>query len=177
MGILIMANKGHYQNSKAVDNVIHYITRTRANEKRNNSLISYGGKGVGNYLTPDEIIRQIHYVQKIYRIDARAGRRVYHEFFLIDDKEFDSMNRRIDFVEQFATECCFVYYNMGFQVVYAIHVEKNKKLHIHFCISTINYRTGRKWHSNFNELKTREMLFNSIMAKYMNVVQPVIMNG
>ena len=34
MGLLIMANRGHYTNADAVNNVVRYITRTRLDENR-----------------------------------------------------------------------------------------------------------------------------------------------
>lgn len=59
MGLLIMANRGHYTNADAVNNVVRYITRTRINEDRQKELIYYNGFGVVNYLTPAEMISQM----------------------------------------------------------------------------------------------------------------------
>ena len=173
MGLLIMANEGRYTNLGAVNHTIRYITRTRKNENRRNELICFGGSGIGSYLPSEEIIHQICYVQKVYNINARQGRRMYHEFFLISPEEFEMMNGNWNYVQSLAEECCQIYYSMGFQVVYAVHYDLEKKLHIHFCVSTINFHTGRKWHSSKNDLKVREAIFNGLMQKYQNIIVPL----
>lgn len=173
MGLLIMANRGHYTNADAVNNVVRYITRTRINEDRQKELIYYNGFGVVNYLTPAEMISQMCMVQEKYRISVRGGRRIYHEFFLIGNEEFYQLNRNMEYVKRIAAECSRIYYDMGFQVVYAIHRDKEKKLHIHFCVNTINFNTGMKWHSSHKDLHEREMIFNTILYRYMNLIIPI----
>ena len=126
-----------------------------------------------NYLTPAAMIFQMCMVQEKYRISVRGGRRVYHEFFLISNEEFYQLNRNIEYIKRIAAECSSVYYNMGFQVVYAIHRDKEKKLHIHFCVNTINFYTGMKWHSSHKDLHEREMIFNTILNRYINLIIPI----
>lgn len=170
MGLLIMASEGKYVNSNAISNVIHYVTRSRKGEYRQNELVGYGGAGVGYYLTPDEIIRQMSYVQQLYNINLRKGRRLYHEFFLIKDEEFKRLGENMYTVHNIANECCRLYYEAGFQVVYAIHWEKEKRLHIHFVVNVINFRNGLKWHSSKVDLKNRQEAFNCILEKYQNMI-------
>lgn len=50
MGIMI-AMKGKYENSKVIENVVRYITRTRSSEKRGDELLAYGSHGVAEYLS------------------------------------------------------------------------------------------------------------------------------
>lgn len=167
MGLLKMADRGSYINKNAVENVIHYITRSRKNEDRRDSLICYGGFGIGNYLEVDDIIKQILYVQNIYRIDSRGGRRMYHEIYLISDSEYIDLVKDMYHMQLIAAECAKVYFYMGFQVVYAIHWEKDKRLHIHFAVNTINLKTGKKWHSSMTDTQCRNNLFDEIVRKYL----------
>lgn len=66
---------------------------------------------------------------------------------------------------QFANECSSLYFRDGFQVVYAIHYEAGGQVHIHFAVSTINFRTGAKWHSSMVDLSGRQECFNAILPK------------
>lgn len=173
MGLMMMANKGHYVNTDAVSNVIRYVTRTRENETKGNELVCYGAMGVCNYMTPEKMIQQMNYVQLGYDIVRRGGRRIYHEYFLVSPKEFAAMNGSIEVLNQFAMECCNHYFQLGHQVVYAIHMDSQKKLHIHFCVNTINFRTGKKWHDNRVILQQRQEMFNEMMQKYQNIIVPL----
>lgn len=170
-GMLLDGNEkrygcSRYSNINAVENLIRYVTRTRNNEKRAKDLIVYGGAGVGYYLSPEEMIRQFLYVQKANKIDLRNGRRAYHEIFCISDDEARSLHMSREELWNFGMECCQVFYMMGFQVVFAVHWEKEKRLHIHFVVNSINYRDGHKFHTNFAEKEQREEIFNQILQNH-----------
>lgn len=62
--------------------------------------------------------------------------------------------------------CSQVYFQHGFQTVFAVHWEEQKRYHIHFTVSTINYLNGRKWHTSLSEIKQREEIFNNILLKH-----------
>lgn len=163
MGMLVMMKYGTYTNNDAVSKLIHYITRTRWNEARAHELCSYGGMGVGCYLHPDQIIKQLLAVQQVYGISSRKGRRMYHEVFILNDEEW--INKNIN-MEMFALECCQIYFQNGHQVVCAIHYDDKGKLHIHFAINTINYINGKKFHTSMKDVKLRGEIFNEILKKY-----------
>ena len=110
------------------------------------------------------------YVQNLYNINSRKGRRAYHEFYLISDEEFKMLGENIDSVHYIANECCRLYFSLGFQVAYAIHWENEKRLHIHFVVNTINFRDGRKWHSSMVDLQERQKIFDSILEKYLSLI-------
>lgn len=171
MGLLIMSNTGHYLNKNAVHNVVQYITRTRKGETKEQDLLGYGAIGVGVYTSAEEIIRHICYVQELNRISARGGRRMYHEWFLIKDEEYWMLGNNIELVKKIAWECASLFFVAGFQVVYGIHWQPDKRLHIHFGVSTINIRDGRKWHSSKRDLEYRMEMFNKILYKYIALVQ------
>ncbi len=172
MAMLMMMKRGNYENSDAIEKVIRYVTRTRVNENRADELISWGGRGAGCYATPELVIEQFHYIQSTYGIQARGGRRLFHETFNITAEEFDQLNRDYGIVCRIAAECAEFYFSLGHQVVFAVHYSENRRtvnkgLHIHFVINAINYRTGKKWHTHFNESFRRERDFNMIMRKFM----------
>ena len=191
MGILIMAQRDDsakkkfkgttlYGNKDAVSNVIHYITRTRKDETRQDSLISYGGCGVACYGNPDFMVQQMNYVQNVYDIEHRLGRRLYHEIFLISDEDFMRLKFNCGAVHEFAMRCSAFYFSKGFQVVFAIHWQPDKRLHIHFCVNSVSYIDGEKWHTTKQETKEREKLFNRIFEDVVSyyagvIIQPLIM--
>ncbi len=168
--------RANYSNAKAVENVIRYITRSRINETRRQDLISYGGLGINCFGRPEEIINQFLYVQHVYNIEARKGRRLYHEVFLLSDEEYCRLCQDMDQVNALAIELCNVYYQMGHQVVYAIHYEENKHLHIHFVFNSINVVTGKKWHEYKHDVARRERLFNEILMNHKCIIIKKIQN-
>ena len=165
MGNLINIS-GEYRNKDVVDNVIRYITRTRDNETRLDDLRGYGAAGVGSYVSPQVMISRFKAVQNSYGIEYRGGRRILHEVFSITDREFTDMGRDIAIVNRLASDLCLEYYRMGFQVVYAVHWDMEKKLHIHFAVNAVSYKTGKKINTFRKENWYRENRFNSILWGY-----------
>ena len=171
MAMLMMMRQGNYTNKNAVENVIRYITRTGDKEEHREELVAWGGMGVGCYATPELVIRQFCRVQDCYNIEGRGGRRVFHEVLNITEEEFVWMGRSYDSVYQTAMKCAEFYYSMGFQVVFAVHHSKNRQVwnqgvHIHFVVNSVNYMTGRKWHTGIRESYTREKTFDENMWKF-----------
>ncbi len=162
--------KGNYTNDDAVENLIRYVTRTRENESRGGDLIAYGAVGAGYYLSPENIIRQFLYVQKANKIDIRKGRRMYHEVFNLCDCEVEPFYMGWEQLWHVGMDCCRIYYQMGFQAVFAIHWEQGKRYHFHFAINSISFLDGRKWHTSIPEIKQREMIFNQILVNRQRIV-------
>lgn len=81
----------NYTNTDAVENLIHYVTRTRENEGRGGDLITYGAAGADYFHSVDGIIQQFRYVQYIYGINSRGGRRMYHEVLNLKDCELERL--------------------------------------------------------------------------------------
>ncbi len=165
MGKLINI-KGKYKNTDAVSNVIKYVTRTRENEKRSNELVTYGGTGVGNYASPEIMEQRFNIVQNLYGINYRKGRKVLHEVFSITDSEFKKIGSDMGLVKQIALEMCREYFNEGFQAVYAVHWEEEKRLHIHFAVNSVSFVTGKKIDTSINSNDRRGEKFNKIMERY-----------
>ena len=138
--------------------MIHDITRTRANEEHRNELIYCGALGCGCNIPADSMIQEFLYIQNVYNIEGRKGRRMCHEVFSLLDEEVAALNYNMSLLVSFAIECAREYYEQGFQIVYAIHHQS--KVHIHFAVNSINYRTGAKFHTTKVEKAMREDLFN-----------------
>ena len=173
MGLLIMSKYGRYENEDAVENVVRYITRTRPGENRKDELIAYGAMGVSAYAEPEIMIQQMKYVQNFYEIERKKGARIYHEFYRFDEREQSILGNNIVYLQQIALQCCNVYYERGYQVIYAVHYDREKRLHIHFCVNAVSFVNGNKWHEYMNGLSQRQALFNGIAKKYMNIISPI----
>jgi len=165
MGILIRMTKGNYINNDAVENVIHYITRTRANEPDGEALISVGGAGVAYYLGAEAIINQMKYVQNVFGIEQRGGRRMYHEVFQLSFEECQALGADGRVINEIALELLQCYFQKGHQAIFAIH-NNREGVHIHLVVNTISYCTGLKWHDSMEELKERETCFNQTVYNY-----------
>lgn len=179
MGILLTMNWGNYTNSNAVSNVIYYVTRTGKRADRADELQGYGGCGIGIYDNSEDIIQQFLCVQNCYGIKNRGGRRMYHEVFCLDDEEFNGIGCSVTILNQIAMECAKIYFDLGHQVVYAIHHEIEKKWHIHFAVNSINFLNGKKWHTGMRESTGRERRFNEILRYFIGkqYVAPLYFGG
>ncbi len=154
--------KNNYTNQDAVAKVIRYVTRTRADESKDD-LVFYGAIGAARFGSTDDIIQQFCCVQNAYGIERRGGRRMYHEVFSLMDEEVAWLGNSRESLWQLAMECAMVHYGMGFQVVFAAHWEKGGHFHIHFAVNSISFINGRKWHMSLDEIRQREELFNRIL--------------
>lgn len=171
MAMLMMMRRGNYENKDAIEKVIRYITRTRKNEDRANELVIWGGCGIGSYASPELAIKQFHCVQKVYGIERRGGRRMFHETLNILGNEFERLGKDYGRVSQIAMQCAKSYYGLGHQVVFAVHYTENtytfnKGVHIHFAVNTVNFINGSKWHTNNRESFCRECDFNTIVYSF-----------
>lgn len=158
--------KKNYSNPDAVENLIRYVTRTRENESRGDDLITYGAVGTDYFHSSDVMIQQFEYVQNVYGIKSRLGRRMYHEVLNLKDWEAERLDSASEWLWRVGMECSEIYYMMGHQAVFAVHWEPEKRCHIHFAVNSINFLDGRKWHSSLPEIKQREAIFNEILRKY-----------
>lgn len=158
--------KRNYSNPDAVEKLIRYVTRTRENEYRENDLITYGAVGADYFHSSDAMIQQFEYVQNVYGINYRGGRRMYHEVLNLLDWEAERLDSASEWLWRVGMECCEVYFKMGHQAVFAVHWDPEKRCHIHFAVNTINFMDGRKWHSSMAEIEQRGMIFNHILHKY-----------
>lgn len=90
---------------------------------------------------------------------------MYHEVFTLYDCEVEELGYDREQLWQVGMACCQVYFQMGFQAVFAIHWEPNKHYHFHFAVNSISFVDGRKWHTSLPEIKQREEMFNKILLE------------
>lgn len=105
---------------------------------------------------------------------VEVRRRVYHEVLSFTDTEFKYLQYDISIVKLIADEICKVFFDRGHQVVYGIHFSENQRLHIHFAVNIINFRTGLKLHSTTTDLKEREKYCNQLLYSYFYRLQAII---
>lgn len=151
MPLMIQLNKFDYTNKDSIHHVIRYITRTRCNEDRVNELICYGSHHGYLYQKPvTELISEFEYVSNQYNA---VGSLISHYIIQISSTLYAKMNNDPILLSEYATACCRYIFDLGHQTCFAIHYSKERKLHIHLVINTINYKTGKKLRQYHKEIK------------------------
>lgn len=148
---LLMVSPGEYENPQATTNNIKYITRTRENEKRRADLVSYGARGVS--VNPILAVEQFKKVQRYYRDSKYIGKRIFHETLLLDEEDLTKLNYDIRHIHAYADRCAYFYYSLGFQVMFAVHWDQEKKFHIHFVGNAVSYMNGHKWVDSYDRIR------------------------
>lgn len=149
---LLMVSPGRYENPSAITNNIKYITRTRVDEKRRSDLVSYGA--IGASVNPILAIEQFKKVQLHYKGTKYIGKRIFHETLLLDEDDLTMLNYDVRHIHAYAERCAYFYYCHGFQVMFAVHWDQEKKFHIHFVGNAVCYLDGHKWVDSYDH--TRE---------------------
>ena len=59
------------------------------------------------------------------------------------------------------------FFRDGTQVMYAVHNrnEKEKDIHVHFAVNTVNYKTNQKRRENKTDTENRSKRMNKIIAE------------
>ena len=137
-----------YYDAKARENVIQYIFRP---DKTPHGLI--GGWAVD----PMYAASQMNYLSKAY--GKEDGLQLRHFILSFSEKEVQRMGQcaliRIDEYAQYAA----LYYGGEYQIVYAVH-EDSRHLHVHFVLNTLNYRTGKKYPGDKEDLETLQDMYH-----------------
>lgn len=137
---------GHYKNDDAVDNLIRYVTRTRPNEDRRSELIYAGAFGAADHGPIDNVIFQFLYVQEIMR--NQTNRKMYHFVYDLDSYEEAVFGNNLLLGIQAIRSQAYSFFVQGHQVVFAIHRKPEEGMHFHFAVNSVNYLTGRMYHSS-----------------------------
>lgn len=184
-----------YMNDLAIDNAIHYVTRTGKRYDRAGELVAWGASGCCYVLTPDDCILQFKQVQKLVRRKNDVGTQIVHEILTFTDEEEKFFLNNINLLIQLAQYCANIYYQKGFQCIYGIHngvhfdecfdsTVTRKRLHIHFVINAVSFITGNKFATKLSskvftlngetffkipyDTKERERLINELL--YTNII-------
>ena len=119
------------------------------------------------------MISQFRKTGEIYNIDARGGRRIFHEVFTLSDSDMlriqnEFLYEALDFVGKKAAR---KYVELGYQTVYAVHF--GKRPHIHFAINAVSFADGYKWHARRTDIWQREKMLNELLLEFANQVNPI----
>lgn len=101
----LIKSKGDYANKDVVDNILRYILRERENETKRHELLGYGVKGITYLSGIEDIIHQFESIQKLYDIDNRNGRRVFHEYLSITGAEEELLQNNFRLLYNICLEC------------------------------------------------------------------------
>lgn len=162
--LLNKSGQGNYKNHDAPEKLIRYVTRT--NGKDNSDLIAWGGLGVTEFLGIEKVVDQFYYVQQNHNRQGSFGRYVDHDIYSFSTEEENFINANNLDVDEIARKMAYDFYELDkCQVVYGIHrsSEKDKHMHIHFVINTVNYITNNKRRENTRQTKEREIRFQQII--------------
>lgn len=168
-GCLLKVPSQSFDSSKEVDNLIRYITRSRKDEKEKQDLISYGGRGSEIHDDISIAIKQWKAVQANYiSPKVKFGRYCFHEIYCLTNK----ISERIDEkrLDELAFELSGEYWKERHQVIYGIHRpdRHENRVHIHFAINTVCFKTGRKWHDSFGTRQIRNERFDAITERFID---------
>ena len=161
---MIMTDRFEYKNKDAANNLIRYITRKRENEDRAHELISYGFPYGNAYNKPIEhVIKEFEFIHNFY---SAEGSLMCHYVMHFSPTIYDSVTKNLQILDCYAQECCKYIFELGHQVCYAIHISEKGRIHIHFALNTINFRTGHKLRQYPAEIKKNiEYPLNTILCK------------
>lgn len=158
-----------FRTPEEVGNLVYYITRTKEKNNRKD-LLECGYVGLPGGISVDDIISVILKTQYFYRGSGDIGPRVYHEIYWLSPEETFYIRNCAKWrycISRLARETAEVYFRQGFQVVYAVHENgsgDSYKLHIHYAVNTVNFVTGKKFHTNFYEdQRRRENDMNQVL--------------
>lgn len=168
MGTLISnSGKKNYVNEEAVENLIHYITRSRINEQKED-LIGYGAVGICEY-DPEAMIEQMKAIMELHG-DMTGNRRMYHEFYVFTTEEILALGWNSSAILELARCMAEHYYRLGHVVVYAVHKNENSEngacVHIHFAVCGVSYMDGRLFQETKGEFAATNIQFNMRQKDY-----------
>ena len=169
--------EGYFKNKNATENLIRYVTRTRPGESRLNELMLYGVLGAADYAPIEVVINQFITVQYLY--PREVCRHMYHFVYCPEDIELKFLYQNPSLAARIALDQASFFYNLGHQIVYAIHDDPEKRLHIHYAVNAVNFRDFHMFHYNLTKVKRYNTLFTKIsmnrIADTYNMVYPILM--
>lgn len=162
MAVLMVKGKNdNYKYKKTDPQIIEiylrYITRTRSTDQYPAAYVNY--IGFRPYATIEELISDFHQTQMVY--GCNSGIRARHEWISFAEGEtvdIKGVDRIVDIANMFA----LWYYNQGFEVVYAVHTDSEYN-HVHYVLNSVNFITGKKYHSNRNVLYHERLFLDGLV--------------
>lgn len=173
-GVRYTKKTGYFTNDDAPERLIRYVTRTRENESRDSELICWGVHGAA-YADIATTIAQFMIVQQKCR--DHTQRKMYHLSYSPDQYEKQLFNGDYRLVESIAKLQSSILFSIGYQVVYAVHKDDEKDIHIHFAVNSVNFYSGKMlcYSARFNNELNMLMTETSyrIIAKRRGKIYPL----
>lgn len=166
------ARRGYFTNPFAIEELLHYVTRTRIDEARQRDLICYGVFGAASYANIDVIIQQFQYVQHVFQ-NAR-GRKMYHFVYSFSPDEEEVIGKDYMLAYQIGQALAYYFWDQGFQILFAVHDEEEKRLHIHLAMNSVNFLTGKKYHISCGDESILNTSLNNIATSILIQNRPWI---
>ena len=165
--LLNKAGKFNYCKEESVGNLIRYIARDREQEDKRDELLARGVWGCLDILGTDGIIGDFRLARLCYKRRGVFGRYVDHEIYEFSGYELMKFKECHISCEMVARELARNIYNEGFQVFWGIHLKDmdSLRVHVHFAVNTVNFRTGRKRHENMTATKERQKQMQRIIER------------
>ena len=160
-GMLInKAKKGKYNNTDAVPKIKGYILGEKGSSKENRKdIIHYGAYGAIDFLDTDLIIEQFLDVQKCHVRHCKNKRYADHEIFVFSEDDGIIFNRNPNYISSISEKMASIISDGEFQTFYGVHSgdmydenypETNGKMHIHFLVNPVSFKTLKKRQENFS---------------------------
>ena len=160
-GMLInKAKKGKYNNTDAVPKIKGYILGEKGSSKENRKdIIHYGAYGAIDFLDTDLIIEQFLDVQKCHVRHCKNKRYADHEIFVFSEDDGIILNRNPNYISSISEKMASIISDGEFQTFYGVHSgdmydenypETNGKMHIHFLVNPVSFKTLKKRQENFS---------------------------
>ena len=163
----LMVGKQSFDSSHEVANLIHYVTRTGNCKKNVEDCICYGGHGVSISDSIELAIEQFKGIYGAYKAPRKGCRRqAYHEQMEIPYEYARRMSPEV--MDDLAYWLSYHYWNRRYPVIYAVHGpgKSGRHFHIHFVVSMVSCRTGKKFDTSGKENRLRMQLFNRLMEAF-----------
>ena len=173
-GILInKAKKGKYNNPDAASKIKGYILGERGSSKENRKdIIHYGAYGAVDFLDTDLIIEQFLDVQKCHVRHCKNQRYADHEVFVFSEDDGIVLKRNPDYIPDITKKMASILSDGEFQTFYGVHDgglqddkyrKTNGKLHVHFLVNTVSFKTLKKRQDNFSSTAVHEKQLQALL--------------
>ena len=160
-GILInKAKKGKYGNPDAASKIKGYILGERGSSKEDRKdVMHYGAYGAVDFLDTALIIEQFLDVQNCHVRHDKNKRYADHEIFVFSEDDGRLLKDNPDHIPGMSGKMASVLSDGEYQVFYGVHngslrdekyTETNGKLHIHFLVNPVSFKTLKKRQENFS---------------------------
>lgn len=177
-GILInKAKKGKYNNPDAASKIKGYILGEKGSSKENRKdIIHYGAYGAIDFLDTDLITEQFLDVQKYHVRHCKNKRYADHEVFVFSEDDGIVLKNHPNYIPNISKKMASIISDGEYQTFYGVHTgdmydenypETNGKMHIHFLVNPVSFKTLKKRQENFSATEKHESQLQDLVTTEM----------